>query len=143
MIRNALIPLCLAGLLLLLGCGQDSDPPPQYVGSGGPALAPVPVRGQTLDSTIKASAQPLPDLEGKEAAGAADAPAAEDNNAAEQPEKGAADSADNPEPVAAEPAPEPAPEPPPQPPNNTTARPQPQRDQVDEVYSGPGMLRTR
>lgn len=104
MIRNALILLCLSGLMAGLGCGRDSDPPPRNIGSDGPALAPVPIRGQALDSSIKASAQPLPDLEGKEAAGTEGAPGAEDNNAAEEPANPAADSADNPEPATDEPA---------------------------------------
>jgi len=141
MIRHALMLLCL-GLLLPCGCGRNSDPPPRYIGSDGPALAPVPVSVQALDSSIKASAQPLPDLGGKEAPGAADTPAADNENPTEAPTDRAATAQDNPEPTAAQPKPEPDATAP-QPADNVTASPPRQRDQVDEVYSGPGMLRAR
>lgn len=141
MIRHGLMLLSM-GLLLPCGCGRNSEPPPRYVGGDGPALAPVPVSVQALDNSIKASAQPLPDLEGKQVPVAADTPAAENENPTEEPADRAATAEDNPEPSAAEPAPEPDATAP-QPADNATTSPPRQRDQVDEVYSGPGMLRAR
>ena len=108
--RKALLLLSLGGLLLTLGCGRDTDPPPRMVGGDAGSLAPVTMAGQTFDKSIAASAQPLPELESKDGAAAADTPPVEkpaDENAAEEPKP--ADGADAPANTPEEPAAEPKP----------------------------------
>ncbi len=145
MVRKALLLLSLGGLLFAASCGQTGDPPPRMIGGAAGSLAPVTMAGQTFDKSLMASAQPLPELDGK--AGAAETPAAEEKPAEEPKAADEAEaSADQPEEPAAEPKPaEPktAPEPAQPKKEEAAVKPEPKRDEVDEAYSGPGMLHAR
>lgn len=144
MIRVILTMVILACAAATLGCRRDAEPPPLSIGSGGAVMVPVVVPAGPMDRSIIASAPPLAEPVGR----AGESPA-DDNNAPEaEPAAEETPPAENEGAPAEEPEPaEPAVDNQSPPPDNANTSPPPRperkREEVDEVYSGPGMLRGR
>lgn len=152
-IRKTPILLVLLGMAVVPACRRDADPPPRSVAGVAGPLAPVVVPARLDDRSIIASAGPLPEAQGSPGETMTDNPPPADNPPGTRepegkpPEKPTAEAIAEPsEGTGGDAATDqPAAQPPPADQTESTPPPRPERrrEEVDEVYSGPGMLRGR